>query len=288
MQIGAGDFDPDGATYHGSPAALDGPQSCSVVCDPKRVVLPSGQELAAEAFWADEFAGGRKLPDRLEDLVIYELHVGALGFGKAAPGTLDDAIAFVEHLSALGVNAVELLPIAEFETRANWGYGTSHFFAADQGAGGTDRLKMFVKVCHQRGIVVILDVCYNHFDPDGERAQWAYDSNDHTRNIYYWYEGNPGDYADPRGGYIDNISTGWAPRFDEEAVRQLFHLERCIPRLRLSHRWFPAGSDEFDPSISGPPCRRPARRSGCRLRGQVSQAVDPHDAADQATAFPDG
>ncbi|TAX96752.1 glycosidase [Rhizobium leguminosarum] len=222
MQIGAGDFDPDGAAYHGSPAALDGPQSCSVVCDLKRVVLPSGQELAAEAFWADEFVGGRKLPDRLEDLVIYELHVGALGFGKAAPGTLDDAVAFVEHLSALGVNAVELLPIAEFETRANWGYGTSHFFAADQGAGGTDRLKIFVKACHQRGIAVILDVCYNHFDPDGERAQWAYDSNDHTRNIYYWYAGRPGDYADPTGGYIDNISTGWAPRFHEEAVRQLF------------------------------------------------------------------
>ncbi|WP_245503749.1 hypothetical protein [Rhizobium ruizarguesonis] len=81
MQIGAGDFDPDGAIYHGSPAALDGPQSCSVVCDPKRVVLPSGQELAAEAFWADEFAGGRKLPDRLEDLVIYELHVTPVGPG---------------------------------------------------------------------------------------------------------------------------------------------------------------------------------------------------------------
>jgi 1,4-alpha-glucan branching enzyme len=222
MQIGAGDFDPDGAIYRGSPAALDGPQSCSVVCDPKRVVLPSGQEVAAEAFWADEFVAGRLLQDRLENLVIYELHVGALGFGKSAPGTLDDAIAFVAHLSALGVNAVELLPIAEFETRANWGYGTSHFFAADHGAGGTDRLKMFVKACHQQGIAVILDVCYNHFDPDGERAQWAYDSNDHTRNIYYWYEGRPEDYADPRGGYIDNISTGWAPAFDEEAVRQLF------------------------------------------------------------------
>jgi 1,4-alpha-glucan branching enzyme len=120
------------------------------------------------------------------------------------------------------VNGVELLPIAEFETRANWGYGTSHFFATDQGAGGTDRLKMFVKACHRRGIVVILDVCYNHFDPDGERVEWAYDSNDPSRNIYYWYEGRPSDYSDPSGGYIDNISTGWAPRFDEEAVRQLF------------------------------------------------------------------
>jgi 1,4-alpha-glucan branching enzyme len=222
MQIGAGDLDPDGAPYHGKPEALDGPQSCSVVCDPRLVLLASGEEVTADDFWADEFVANRPLPKRIEDLVIYELHVGALGFGKDAPGTLDDAIAFIAHLVALGINAVELLPIAEFETRANWGYGTSHFFATDQGAGGTDRLKMFVKACHQQGIVVILDVCYNHFDPDGERAEWAYDSNDHTRNIYYWYEGKPSDYTEPTGGYIDNISTGWAPRFHEEAVRQLF------------------------------------------------------------------
>jgi 1,4-alpha-glucan branching enzyme len=222
MQIGAGDFDPRGAAYAGSPEALDGPQSCSVVCDPTKVVAGPGQEVTAQVFWADEFVADRPLPARIEDLVIYELHVGALGFGKPDPGTLEDAIAFVDHLERLGVNAVELLPIAEFEARANWGYGTSHFFATDQAAGGTDRLKMFVKACHRRGIAVILDVCYNHFDPDGERAEWAYDSNDPARNIYYWYEGKPSDYPDPRGGYIDSISTGWAPRFNEEAVRQLF------------------------------------------------------------------
>jgi 1,4-alpha-glucan branching enzyme len=209
MQIGAGDFDPHGAAYAGPPGALDGPQSCSVVCDPTKVVLGPGQEVTAEGFWADEFVADRPLPARIEDIVIYELHVGALGFGKQDPGTLQDAIAFVDHLERLGVNAVELLPIAEFEARANWGYGTSHFFATDQAAGGTDRLKMFVKACHRRGIAVILDVCYNHFDPDGERAEWAYDSNDPARNIYYWYEGKPSDYSDPTGGYIDNLSTGW-------------------------------------------------------------------------------
>jgi 1,4-alpha-glucan branching enzyme len=222
MQIGAGDFDPHGTPYAGPPGALDGPQSCSVVCDPTKVVLGPGHEVAADFFWADEFVDDRPLPGRIEDLVIYELHVGALGFAKPDPGTLEDAIAFVDHLERLGVNAVELLPIAEFEARANWGYGTSHFFATDQAAGGTDRLKMFVKACHRRGIAVILDVCYNHFDPDAERAEWAYDSTDPIRNIYYWYEGKPSDYSEPNGGYIDNLSSGWAPRFSEEAVRQLF------------------------------------------------------------------
>ena len=223
MQIGQGDIDPGGQPYAGPPQALDGPQSCSVVCDPTTVTTGSaGEKTPAEVFWRDEFDPHRPLPARLQDLVIYELHVGSLGYGRPDPGTLDDAIALLDHLSDLGVNAVELMPVAEFDRKANWGYGTAQFFAIDQAAGGTDRLKAFVKACHRRGIVVLLDVCYNHFDPDGERAEWAYDSDDPVRNIYFWYEGAPGDYADPNGGYIDNISSGWAPRYDDEMVRQIF------------------------------------------------------------------
>ena len=102
------------------------------------------------------------------------------------------------------------------------GIWDSHFFAIDEGAGGTDCLRQFVKACHRQGIVVILDVCYNHFDPDGDRVEWAYDSNDPTKNIYFWYEGKPGDYPQSDGGYVDNLSTGYAPKFDDEMVRQLF------------------------------------------------------------------
>jgi 1,4-alpha-glucan branching enzyme len=221
MQIGRGDFDPAGKPYPGPPAALDGPPSCSVVCDPA-IVVTDGQATPAEAFWRDEFDPAHPLPTSVQDLVIYELHVGALGYGRPDPGTLDDAIALLDHLTELGVNAVELMPIAKFESRANWGYGSAQFFAIDQAAGGTDRLKLFVRACHRRGIAVILDVCYNHFDPNGERAEWAYDSNDPTRNIYFWYEGTPADYPAPDGGYIDNISSGWAPRYDQEMVRQIF------------------------------------------------------------------
>ena len=221
-QIGRGNFDPGGKAYPGPPEALDGPPSCSVVCDPEYVTTAPGRKTPMEEFWRDEFDPAHPLATRVQDLVVYELHVGALGYGQPNPGTLDDAIAFVDHLADLGVNAVELMPIAEFEDKANWGYGTSHFFAIDQAAGGTDRLKLFVRTCHRRGIAVILDVCYNHFDPNGERIEWAYDSNDPVKNIYFWYEGVPSDYPDPTGGYIDNISSGWAPRFDVEMVRQLF------------------------------------------------------------------
>jgi 1,4-alpha-glucan branching enzyme len=221
-QIGKGDFDPGGKAYPGPPDALDGPPSCSVVCDPDCVTTGPGRQTPADEFWRDEFVVESPLPTRLQDLVIYELHVGALGYGAPDPGTLDDAIAFIDHLADLGVNAVELMPMAEFEGKANWGYGTSHFFAIDQAAGGTDRLKAFVRACHRRGIAVILDVCYNHFDPDGERVEWAFDSDDPVHNIYFWYEGAPSDYPDPSGGYIDNLSSGWAPRYDVEMVRQLF------------------------------------------------------------------
>ena len=221
-QIGAGNADPRGQPYAGLPADLDGPPSCSVVCDPRKVALNSGREMTVEEFWADEFSPDHPLPTKLEDLVIYELHVGSLGFGKPNPGTLTDALPYVDHLIELGVNAVELMPIAEFEDKANWGYGTSHYFAIDETAGGSDCLRQFVKTCHRQGIAVILDVCYNHFDPNGDRVEWAYDSNDPTKNIYFWYEGKPSDYPQIDGGYIDNLSTGYAPKFDDEMIRQLF------------------------------------------------------------------
>jgi 1,4-alpha-glucan branching enzyme len=67
-----------------------------------------------------------------------------------------------------------------------------------------------------------VDVVYNHYVPNGERAQWNYDSKLDENNIYYWYEGKPSDYENPDGGYLDNLSTGFAPRFHEEMVRKLF------------------------------------------------------------------
>lgn len=232
-QIGSGNFDPEGEPFNGTITQLDGTKSCSAVVDPETVarnfnedVWPEHEFISEEEFWQDEFTPGQPVPSRVEDLIIYELHVGALGFGKDRPGNFADAMELLDYLTDLGVNAVELLPVSEFEGWASWGYGTSHYFAQEYSAGGRDKFKHFIRECHRRGIAVIMDVVYNHYHHNSERAEWAYDSDIPEHNIYHWYEGRASDYPnfDPpgHGGYVDNMSTGYAPRYYDEMVRKMF------------------------------------------------------------------
>ena len=228
QQIGRGTQNPKGGHWDGEPSNLDGTKSCSLIVSLDSVARdfapPPGQpaiEIPEDDFWAHEFTPGLPVPSRIEDMVIYELHIGALGFGKSRPGNLEDAMALLDQLSDLGVNAVELLPMSEF-SGIGWGYGDSHHFVIESTAGGRDQYKHFVRECHRRGIAVIQDVVYNHFDPDADRAEWAYDSDAPEENIYYWYEGRSTDYSSPDGGYLDNGSTGFTPRFWDEKVRHVF------------------------------------------------------------------
>jgi 1,4-alpha-glucan branching enzyme len=227
-QAGRGASDPKDGNWDGDPQNLDGTVSCSVVIDQDVVreefdpTTDPPRLISDSDFWDDEFTAGLPVPTHLRDLVIYELHIGSLGFGKAGPGSLADAMDFLDYLDDLGVNAVELLPMSEFSGDQSWGYGDTHHLVIESSAGGRDKYKHFVRACHQRGIAVIQDVVYNHFDPQAERAEWQYDSELPEQNIYYWYEGRSADYHPPEGGYLNNGSSGWTPRFWEEPVRQLF------------------------------------------------------------------
>ncbi|MET0410572.1 MAG: alpha-amylase family glycosyl hydrolase [Polyangiaceae bacterium] len=223
-QMGRGDINPRGKPYKGEAHEVDGVVSCSVVVDTDHVALTDGsaERVPEDDFWRYEFNHATPFPHRIDELVIYELHVGSLGFDKPRPGNLDDALALLDYLVELGINAIELLPIAESNGTRTWGYGNSHHFAIAATAGGRDKFREFVRACHQRGIAVIVDVVYNHYVPDGERAQWHYDSDREEHNIYYWYEGTPADYKAPDGGYVDNMSSGYAPRLHEEMVRKMF------------------------------------------------------------------
>jgi 1,4-alpha-glucan branching enzyme len=230
-QFGSGDADPanpkppPATQYDGTAATLNGSKGCSVIVGQDTVaetLTPRSARISRQQFWENEFSPAHPVPTRLEDLVIYELHLAGLAAGLTRPGNLRDAIAFLDHLVMLGVNAVELLPLCEFSGQWGWGYGDTHHSVIASYAGGLDEFKHFVRECHQRGIVVIQDVCYNHYDGDGERAESQYDSTLDEHNTYLWYEGLSANYPQPDGGYLDNGSTRYAPRYWELVVRQQF------------------------------------------------------------------
>ena len=233
-QVGRGDEDPNGGAYAGSYLGLDGIVSCSVVSDPDLVTenfddtgIDKQSLISATEFWANEFTAGKPVAQEIGDLVIYELHVGSLGYPSTATGTLADAMTFIDQLVELGVNAVELLPMLESDGDLQWGYGTSLFFCLQTSMGGGNQLKHFIRGCHQQGIAVILDVVYNHFATSGtSRSEWGYDSDPNVapqHNTWNWYEGLPADYpGDISGGYLDNGSSGFTPCFWQENVRQMF------------------------------------------------------------------
>jgi malto-oligosyltrehalose trehalohydrolase len=95
--------------------------------------------------------------------VIYELHVGAF----TPEGTFAAAIDKLGELAELGVTVIELMPIADFPGKRNWGYDGVLLFAPDSTYGRPDDLKRLVDAAHGLGLSVILDVVYNHFGPEG-------------------------------------------------------------------------------------------------------------------------
>ncbi|MFN3548390.1 MAG: malto-oligosyltrehalose trehalohydrolase [Mesorhizobium sp.] len=98
-----------------------------------------------------------------EEAVIYELHIGAF----TEEGTFAAAIGKLDHLAELGVTAVEIMPVAQFSGNRGWGYDGVLPYAPHRAYGGPDGFKAFVDAAHARGLMVLLDVVYNHFGPDG-------------------------------------------------------------------------------------------------------------------------
>jgi maltooligosyltrehalose trehalohydrolase len=125
----------------------DGPHGPSLIVD------PSAYE------WQTTEWSGIRMPGQ----VIYELHVGTF----TPEGTLDAAIGQLDELKDFGITVVELMPMAEFPGRWNWGYDGVDLFAPAHVYGDPHALKRFVDAAHARGLGVILDVVYNHFGPDG-------------------------------------------------------------------------------------------------------------------------
>jgi 1,4-alpha-glucan branching enzyme len=125
------------------------------------------------------------------ELVIYEMHVGT--FNEAAspghgPGTFEEIMPKLLYLRDLGINAIEIMPVAEYSTDYSWGYNPSQPFSVETALGGPQGLYQFVKAAHANGIAVIIDVVYNHYGL-GNLDLWCFDGwsdGDHAGGIYFY------------------------------------------------------------------------------------------------------
>jgi len=168
---------------------------------PSEVIAPDAYE------WSDADWNGVAR----EDLVIYELHVGA--FTEA--GTFDAVREQLAYLRDLGVTAIELMPVHDFPGDRNWGYDPAAWFAPASAYGRPEDLRRLVDAAHQTGLAVILDVIYNHLGPDGA-------------------------YANAFGPFLtDTYETPWGPAINlddagADGVRRFF-IDNALHWLREYH-----------------------------------------------------
>lgn len=143
-------FQIDGESEVPDPAARFQPQdvhSFSEVVDPHAFL------------WEETTWNGRPW----HETVVYELHVGAF----SADGKYTGVETKLDYLCDLGVTAIELMPLADFPGNRNWGYDGVLPYAPDSSYGHPDDLKRLIQVAHKKGLMMFLDVVYNHFGPDG-------------------------------------------------------------------------------------------------------------------------
>lgn len=106
--------------------------------------------------WSDATLNFKR-PNK-NNLIIYELWVYDYTPERSIAGLMKR----LDYIKNLGVNAIELMPVTEFDGNYNWGYSPNHYFALDKAYGTPEQLKAFVDECHKRGIAVILDMVFNH------------------------------------------------------------------------------------------------------------------------------
>jgi 1,4-alpha-glucan branching enzyme len=165
------------------------------------------------------------------ELVIYELHVGTFNDEEDTrlAGEFAAVSARLGHLKKLGVNAIQIMPVAQFAGDRSWGYNPSHIFAVETGYGGPLAFKRFVKRAHANGIAVILDVVYNHLGPS-DLDLWQFDgwSENDGGGIYFynderahtpWGETRP-DYgrSEVRKFLLDNVFM-WLDEYHVDGLR---------------------------------------------------------------------
>lgn len=165
-----------------------------------------------------------------DNLIIYEVWVFDYNNSKR---TFKGVIDRLDYIQNLGVNAIELMPITEFEGNQSWGYNPALYFAVDKTYGKPEDLKLLIDECHKRGIAVILDMVFNHTNGTNPMAKLYPWGNDLQYNP--WFNTNP-----PEGdnGYGEEWNHDFAPAH-EMFTRVFQHWLREYKidgyRLDLSH-----------------------------------------------------
>lgn len=243
----------DGKKERPDPASRYQPQG---VHGPSQIVAPRSFT------WSDHYW----TCPALKDMIFYELHVGTF----TPEGTFDSVIPLLVELKELGINAIELMPVAQFPGSRNWGYDGVYPFAVQNSYGGPEGLRRLVNACHLHGLAVFLDVVYNHLGPEGNyladfgpyftdryRTPWGQAINfdgpgsDEVRlffikNALYWIE----------EFHVDGLRLDAVHAItDKSAVPFLEELAASVHRLgeRLSRRVYAiAESDLNDPRLIRP------------------------------------
>jgi malto-oligosyltrehalose trehalohydrolase len=163
--------------------------------------------------WSDDGWQGRPW----EEAVVYELHVGTF----TEEGTFAAARAKLDYLADLGVTVIELMPLAEFPGARGWGYDGVLLYAPESSYGPPDELKAFVDAAHARGLMVMLDVVYNHFGPEGNylhaTAKRFFTHRHHTpwgQAVNY-----DGKHAQPVREFVIHNALYWLTEFHMDGLR---------------------------------------------------------------------
>ena len=193
---------PDG-TRVPDPASRFQPQD---VHGPSEVIDP------ASFAWTDDFAGRP-----WSEAVVMEIHVGAF----TAEGTFRAATAKLDHLAALGITAIEVMPVSDFPGKRNWGYDGVLPYAPDSSYGRPEDFKNFVLQAHARRIMVLLDVVYNHFGPDGNYLPVYAPGFFTDRHKTPWGAGinYDGEHARPVRDFVIHNALYWLEEYSLDGLR---------------------------------------------------------------------
>ncbi len=141
-----------------------------------------------------------------DNLIIYELFIRDF----TESDSFKEALTHLDYLQALGVNAIELMPINEFEGADSWGYNPVLYMALDKSYGTKNDFKEFVDACHERGIAVVADVVFNHSYGQSPLLQMYWDGASNkpaADNPWYNQDHN----------FVDNGSAHWGYDFNHES-----------------------------------------------------------------------